>query len=199
MLDDESQIDRFDNELLTTNLVGATTLEQLQQREKIITLRKELYLRSNPINGNLDYEYLKAIHKYLFSDIYTWAGQDRYEIGLFDIFRKGNTYFTRGDLLPSVSKVLFDELKNENYFLNLQYNEYIKSLAIFMNGLNILHPFREGNGRVQRIFIEQLALKAGYRLDLSQIDKDMIIQASIQGVKGNTINFEIILKNNIQH
>jgi cell filamentation protein len=157
MLDDESQIDRFDNELLTTNLVGATTLEQLQQREKIITLRKELYLRSNPINGNLDYEYLKAIHKYLFSDIYTWAGQDRYEIGLFDIFRKGNTYFTRGDLLPSVSKVLFDELKNENYFLNLQYNEYIKSLAIFMNGLNILHPFREGNGRVQRIFIEQLA------------------------------------------
>jgi cell filamentation protein len=71
-------------------------------------------------------------------------------------------------------------------------------MASFMNGLNILHPFREGNGRTQRIFMEKLAKNAGFDLDFSKVSKEIMIQASIQGSKGNTKGFEIIIRDNIQ-
>ena len=60
------------------------------------------------------------------------------------VFRKGETEFTHGSKLPKVANALFDALKNENYFKTLNREEFIKSSASFLNGLNILHPFREG-------------------------------------------------------
>lgn len=48
--------------------------------------------------------------------------------------------------------------------------------------LNMIHPFREGNGRVQRILFEHLALSAGYELDWADIDPQEWIDANIDGV-----------------
>ncbi len=123
---------------------------------------------------------------------------DRYEIGIRGDFRKGDTHFTPGNKIPGVAKNLFDALKAENYFKHTTKQDFVKSAAIFMNGLNILHPFREGNGRTQRIYMEQLAKNAGFVLDLSKVNKESMIQASVQGAKGNTKGFEIMIKNHIQ-
>lgn len=54
-----------------------------------------------------------------------------------------------------------------------------------MNGLNILHPFREGNGRVQRIFMEYVAKEAECTLSFKNITAQEMIKASINGAKGN--------------
>lgn len=191
------QISDFDKQLLSSNLLGAKNFSKLEEREKRITYAKTRELKVNSIQGNFDYEHLKAIHRYLFEDIYVWAGMDRYEIGIRGDFRKGNTYFTPGSKLPETSKALFNALSNENYFKDFSKENFIKSLASFMNGLNILHPFREGNGRTQRIFIEQLASNAGYNLNLSSISKNTIIQASIVAGKGNLKGLEILIKENI--
>ena len=61
-------------------------------------------------------------------------------------------------------------------------------------GLNILHPFREGNGRTQRLFVELLAQNAGYPIDLSTVSKTTTIQACILGAKGKLTGFEKIIK-----
>jgi cell filamentation protein len=47
-------------------------------------------------------------------------------------------------------------------------------LAHYLSEINAIHPFREGNGRVQRLFISQLAKQAGYTLDYSALGQDEI-------------------------
>ena len=199
MFSNSDDFNDFDKELLSSNIIGAKTMEALSTTERQITSSKEFKLRRNGIKGNFDYEHLRAIHKELFKDIYDWAGDDRYDMDYRGIFRKDNTEFTHGDRLPEVATVLFDALKDENHFKGLNKEAMIKSLASFLNGINILHPFREGNGRTQRLFIEELAKNAGYELNLSSVSQSIIIQASIQGAKGNTKGYEIILKEHLKN
>ena len=55
-------------------------------------------------------------------------------------------------------------------------------LAYYIAELNVLHPFREGNGRAIREFIRQLALKNGYVLNLKKASPDQILEASKKSV-----------------
>jgi len=192
------EINEFDRQLLASNIVGAKSLDALAEKERKITNLRSLQLKTDPVQGNFDYNHFKKIHHYLFKDLFVWAGMDRYEIGIRGDFRKGDTCFTFGDKLPQVAKALFDALREENYFKGLDQESFIQSMASFMNGLNILHPFREGNGRAQRIFLELLAQNAGYPLNLSTLNKSTLTQACIQGSKGNLKGFEIFLKQLLQ-
>ncbi len=87
-----------------------------------------------------------------------------YDANITAQFGNGSTLFTPYEKLPTVLKILFDTLKDEDYFQGQTREDFIESAAIFMNGLNILHPFREGNDRVQRIYMEFLAKNAGFVL-----------------------------------
>ncbi|NDB00863.1 MAG: hypothetical protein EBY25_07995 [Betaproteobacteria bacterium] len=66
---------------------------------------------------------------------------------------------------------MFRALARENYLANLQPKVISNRLAHYLSELNAIHPFREGNGRVQRLFISQLADKASYTLDYSDLDQ----------------------------
>jgi len=190
--------DSFDKELLDENLIGATSLEDLYQKESVLVGVKLSKIIYQPIDGKLDYIHLKAIHKYLFEDIYSFAGLDRYESNITAKFGKGSTLFTPYEKLPIVSKALFDSLKNEDYFKGQHKEELIKSIAVFMNGLNILHPFREGNGRTQRVFIQYLAKYNGYELNFNDITSKEMILASINGAKGDISLLEKIFQKGMQ-
>ncbi len=175
----------FDEELINSNLLGAKTIDELYKKEKIVTNAKMIALKNHPIEGTLDYEHLKVIHNFLFVDVYSWAGKDRFEADIKAQFGKGKTRFTAFAKIPNVSKTLFDALAEESYFKKQSKKEFAKSSAIFMNGLNILHPFREGNGRVQRIFMEYLAKNAGYVLSFYEINSKEMVLASIKGATGD--------------
>jgi cell filamentation protein len=136
-LQPKPEMSEFDKHLISSNLVGAKNLSELNEKERLITDAKTRELKANPIQGNLDYKHLKEIHKYLFQDVYVWAGMDRYEIGIRGDFRKGDTHFTTGNKLPDVANDLFGALKAENYFKNLTKTDFVKNAAVFMNGLNI--------------------------------------------------------------
>ena len=178
-------LNSFDQELISSNLLGATNLKELHRKEKLLTNTKMLLLQENPIDGNLDYRHLKVIHNFLFSEVYSWAGKDRYDANITAKFGKDTTLFTPCEKLPSVSKILFDSLRDENYFKGQTKVEFIESASTFMNGLNILHPFREGNGRVQRIYMQYLAENAEYELNFEKISSEEMVQASIEGAEGN--------------
>ncbi len=180
-------LNSFDKELIDSNLLGATNLKELHRKEKLLTNTKMLSLQENPIEGNLDYKHLKEIHKFLFSEVYSWAGQDRYDANITAKFGKDTTLFTPYEKLPSVSKILFDALSDENYFKGQSKVEFTQSASTFMNGLNILHPFREGNGRVQRIYMQYLAKNAGYELNFENISSEEMVQASIDGAQGKLL------------
>ena len=191
-------MEEFDKELLNSVKINVKTLEELYKKEIYITNVKMILLFQKPIKGKFDYTHLKNIHKFIFEDIYIWAGLDRYEANIKAKFGKGNTLFTPYQFLPSVAKKLFDALKEEDYFREQSQDNIVISLATFMNGLNILHPFREGNGRVQRVFMELLAKNTGYELDFKNISQKEMDLASAKGANGD-LNFMInIFKQSIK-
>ena len=61
---------------------------------------------------------------------------------------------------------------------SINYDEFISKIAYYFSEINALHPFREGNGRTQREFIRELALKCGYKIDFSKISKEQMLEAS---------------------
>ena len=138
--------------------------KQLDIMESHITLAKISILQQNPINGNFDFEHYKAIHKFIFEDLYDWAGIPR----TVDLSKKG-TLFVKAENIEEIAAACFKRLKNQNYFKDLDMDDFVEKMTDFYCVTNNLHPFREGNGRTQRVFLSQLALNAGYEMDFANM------------------------------
>ena len=149
----------------------------LQKYEAKITAAKLLALRQKGIIGNFDAEHLNKIHTYLFEDIYPFAGKYRNENIAKGIFR-----FAEYEYIEPELQKLMKQLKDENYLSNLSKEKLAERLAYYLSELNVLHPYREGNGRTTREFIRELALKNGYILNLSKVSPSDFLNASIKSI-----------------
>ncbi len=157
------------------NKLNITNQDELDTAERAITAVKTSQASVNRIKGNFDFKHLKRIHKFLFEDIYDWAGCIR-TVNI----SKGNQ-FCRVDYIETQINDLFKKLKDENYLLDCKtINEIGKRLAYYLGEINVIHPFREGNGRTQRLFIEHLAYHAGYELDFMKISSQDMLEASVK-------------------
>ena len=162
------------------NLLGITTIEELEEAEADITAAAIAAIPEEPPLGNFDLEHLQNIHWELFNAIYEWAGEIR------DVeISKENTRFANSDVITSAAVKLFRTLHAEELLKNLSRNEYIRRLAYYYSEINILHPFREGNGRTQRVFFSQLAMHAGYRLAWERLDRDENLHVCIAAYDGD--------------
>ena len=160
----------------------------LQKYEARITAAKLLALRQKGITGNFDKNHFVSIHKYIFEDIYPFAGKFRTEN-----IAKGYFRFAEWEYIEEELDKLLIKLKNENYLNEKSEEELAKALAYYMSELNVLHPFREGNGRTIREFIRQLALKNGYTLNLKKVEPQKMLNASIKSII-DTEELENIIK-----
>ena len=95
-----------------------------------------------------DLKYLRNIHRMLFSDIYGWAG----EIRNVDISKSNSRFCTVHRIIPESEKI-FDRLSIQGFLVGLEKDVLIKQVAELYTHLNAIHPFREGNGRAQRIVL----------------------------------------------
>ena len=155
--------------------------KKLEEIERKIVLAKLYELRQNRQIGNFDIPHFVGIHKFLFEDIYPFAGLFRNEN-----IAKGNFSFAEWEYIEDQLKKLLEQLKEENYLQNLDRDTFIKRLCYYMAELNVLHPFREGNGRTIREFIRQLAYKNGYVLNLKHINPKEMLYACIRSVVDTT-------------
>ena len=176
---DSLNSDCYEGTTCLINKFGIKDDKQLLIIEGQITFAKGSELERNPIKGNFDFEHYKAIHKYLFDDIYEWAGKIRN----VDMSKKG-TSFAKANEIETLAKACFSRLKSENYFKDQVFDKYIDNIVDFYCVTNMLHPFREGNGRTQRIFISQLIRYNGYEIDFSKINTDDLMSATIQAANG---------------
>ena len=161
------------------NKAGITDQDLLDEYEGDFTAIRLLELTQNPIQGSFDLAHLCKIHSYLFQDVYEWAG----EVRSVDIIR-GDSRFCNVRQIQSYSHTIFSALSAEKYLVNLEPTVFANRLAHYLSEVNAIHPFREGNGRVQRLFISQLAEHAGYSLDYSALDQAElypVMQASFLG------------------
>lgn len=81
--------------------------------------------------------------------------------------------------IESGSQPIFDKLKKEDYLIGTSDDQICEKLAYYLAEINVIHPFREGNGRAQRVFIESLAQVAGYRVNFTDVSAQEMIKASV--------------------
>ena len=161
------------------NKAGITDQDLLDEYEGDFTAIRLLELTQDPIEGSFDLAHLCKIHQYLFQDVYDWAG----EVRSVDIIG-GDSRFCNVRQIQSYSNTVFSALAAEKYLRNLEPKVFASRLAHYLSEINAIHPFREGNGRVQRLFISQVAEHAGYALDFSALDQASlypVMQASFLG------------------
>lgn len=169
----------YPNSFVLKNKLNILDPNALNDAEREITAMKILFFKKNIIKGNFDFKHLKKIHFSIFSDIYSWAGQLR----TVDI-SKGNI-FCRSMYLASCAEDIFGKLRNDKYLLKFEKSEISHKLAYYLGEINVLHPFREGNGRTQRLFSEYLAGINGFNLNFSSVTEHDMIEASALAFSGN--------------
>ncbi|MGX8832961.1 Fic/DOC family protein [Amedibacillus sp. YH-ame6] len=172
------------------NKMGIHDVNKLHEVEKKTVAIRQYQLIENPVKGNFDLKHLQDIHKFLFHDIYYWAGDIR------TVAIAKTDMFCLPQFIESYAKDIFTKLQNENYYLRNDTQTKIKKLVELFADINAMHPFREGNGRTQREFIECLAKVIGIDLDLSPISQDDMIVASHEANNGKiSLMHEFFLNN----
>jgi cell filamentation protein len=119
---------------------------------------------------------LFEIHRYLFQDIYDWAGKKR----LVEISKDGKQFFPTShfdNALRYIDVLItdFKKIPKDNK------RELAEKLAEILDNVNYLHPFREGNGRAQREFLRLLALDKGLTLNLNPPNSKSVFERYMKG------------------
>jgi len=163
------------------NLADITDPDVLLFFESVAVAKRiqELYEKPIKIKGA---DGLLSIHRHLFQDVYSWAGEKR----KVEISKAGKQFFptTHFDNAFRFINTLISDYRNISKKDKLQIAE---KLAEILDNVNYLHPFREGNGRTQREFLRLLALEKGLILNLNPPDNKSVYDQYMQG----TINSDV--------
>ena len=170
---EESDPYQYQNSPLLKNLPDirdTVTLEIFEQRATALRLDEVMTtIGTKPINLTS----WQLIHRILFQDVYSWAGEIR-TVQL----AKGNTVFAMPEHIVTVAKQIFDKYNSEN-LATLNRDLIITRLAYYFGELNVLHPFREGNGRTQKLLFDEMARRIDYKMDWAKMGVDALLQAVI--------------------
>lgn len=171
------------------NRLGIENAQRLQEAEAHFSIGRQVELERNPIAGSYDLAHLQRIHGHLFQDIYDWAGKLR----TVDI-AKGDTYFCRSDFIEAEAKRIFKALADDLPRLkDCNTAEFCEKVGYHLGEINMIHPFREGNGRAQRLLITQLSHACGRDIDWSLCTQKEMIEASIEAGRGSSNKMTDIL------
>jgi cell filamentation protein len=162
----------YPNSNVLINKLGLSDEGALEAAEIALTqARIEQY---EPNFDDMSLAALRAIHFHLFQDLYAWAGEFR----TVDI-SKGNTRFANVSRIQAEGDKLFQQLKQENYLTGLPRAQFVARLAHYYCELNVIHPFRDGNGRTQRLMVEAMSINAGFELRWEPIGRAEWVEANI--------------------
>jgi cell filamentation protein len=167
------------------NKLSITNQTELEIAENTLVGSKML---SHLPTGNLDIAHFKALHKHLFGAIYDWAGD-------FRTIRisKDNSHFCYPENIQSELERLFDNSRLLQS-PSLNFDDLVIQGATFLSELNAIHPFREGNGRTQMVFLQMILDSFGIIVDYSKSNKSDIINAIVHGFKHDNSLLEIELR-----
>lgn len=173
-IDPNNQYTYPDSTTVLVNKQNITNIEEAYRNEHLFVTRRLADLRLKTIEVYSISDIL-AIHKYLFQDVYAWAGQFR----KVNISKNGNPFMSIQSF--STAQAYIDRLIHTYYQTANSKDEIIKQLAKILDNLNYFHPFREGNGRTQREVIRSLALSKGYSAQIRVEQDDEVYNLYMDG------------------
>ncbi|SFQ51086.1 cell filamentation protein [Lachnospiraceae bacterium XBB1006] len=172
------------------NKLNITEQAELTDIERQITMVRYFDLERQGVTGDFSLNHLCQIHRYLFSDLYDWAGKIR------DVNIAKGTYFCFYPYIVDNFETVYRQLRKENYLLDIRdVSTMANRLAFFLGEINMIHPFREGNGRAQRMYLEQLCRFNGeFDLQFSHCTYEQMRDASIDAAVCQYGKMEEVLK-----
>jgi cell filamentation protein len=172
------------------NYFGISDYNRLQPIEAPLVAKRGGELEEEGVTGDFTSTHLRAIHRYLFQDVFPWAG----ELRVVNI-AKGNQMFAPAQFVAAALEDALDKLKREELLRGLTAAEFVARAGFFLGEINAIHPFREGNGRAQREFVRQVALHAGHPLSWHGFAQQAMIEASILShAKGDNTGLAAIIE-----
>ena len=199
---------------LLYNNVRATSEVQLDRLEADLSIKRLMLVRAQvglatprppdeaietpdypipPTPLRFDEQYLRAMHRYLFQDVYPWAGETRQDRAFQGYKPAPNvqadhlmTYANHRRVGADV-EALAAQLSAENNLKGLTKPQFVERAAYYLDHFNHVHPFREGNGRTMQAVLMQLGYQAGYRISSEKVYRDFNL-ARDTGVVAVTAN-----------
>ena len=159
LFEDSVEPEFYANTTVFINLKNETNAKKLKELEAgFSTIHEYLLMEdSSLLPREFNLKKLKSIHFHLFNELYSWAGKTR----SYDMSKNGDQ-FTPAIDLPKYESVVFSRAEDVLSLIHPEKNVLAEKLAKCLGVLNIYHPFPEGNGRTQRIFISLLAREHEY-------------------------------------
>ncbi len=203
---------KYLEKLLEDNVNGKLTIKQVEEelREYYTEKDKKQELNHNELecdfvstrivellgknNFELSVDYLKYVHKYLFQDVYEFAGEFR-NID-FSKHEKilNNDSVAYGDCKTLKQSLEYDiSLEKEKNYKNMDVVEVINNITKFSSSIWQVHPFREGNTRTTALFIEKYLISLGYEVD-NTLFKDKSVYFRNALVRSNYFNNYLNIK-----
>jgi len=167
--------------------------EKLNEIEGVITSARYAQWLIDPAAASFDFDHYKTIHRFLFADLYDWAGRVR----TADISKKGTVFIPAEDI-EQQADLIFGRLRDHRFLQGLPQQEFVEEIVDFYCATNILHPFREGNGRTQRAFLTQLIRNAGYDISFADMDTELLMIATIHAAHGVTDLLRQVFRDSIK-
>lgn len=159
------------------NLVGASTWDELRQAEgELVGVRILEIIADPPSVRDGSLAELQEIHRRLFRDVYAWAGMIR----TVEIRKntEGSAFFLPSQNISRGLAWAQSELARDHMLRGMGKPAFAHRLAYHYDNYNFVHPFREGNGRTQRMLWTLLCHDAGYDLDWRQVSGEENDEAS---------------------
>ena len=175
------------------NRFGIEDAAELEGVEAEMVAARSRELVKSPLNGRFDLPHLQAIHRYLFGDLYEWAGRLR----TVDISKNGHMFAHHGHL-ANAGVEIFQKLAVEKRLAGLGPDVFSARAAYYFGEINALHPFREGNGRTQREFVSHLAQAGGYYIAWEDVEPPEMMKASIASFLGDLSGLIEIIRRSLK-
>ena len=148
---------------------------ELDAVEKQITLLRGIQAEKETEFVNVDFSFYCSLHRFLFGDLYDWAGALR----TINISKKG-TVFCKHTELAEIGRLKFERLKAQNYLLGMSDDEFITELADL------------------RLFVALLVRNTDRSIDFARCDSDMLNIATIRAAQGDISMLRDVLEEMIE-
>lgn len=162
------------------NLLDIRQAADLNEREAALSAIRIAQLERRFISGDFDLAHLQATHRYIFGDIYSWAG----ELRTVRIAKDGDLFALPEHIGPYLTTLSAD-LAREGRLRGLEREQFMERLTHYYAEINAVHPFREGNGRTQRAFLGQVAKATGHPIAWVHLDAERNVYAARESHRGN--------------
>lgn len=168
----DQQLYRYPGSAVLRNKLDMRDAKALDFAERMLVRQR---MEEGCPGGDFDLPHLQVIHRHLFQDVYEWAGETR-QVPL----AKGDSHFFPPNRIGLAMQDIHSRIVKRDYLRGLRPERFAEEAGTIIGDINLVHPFREGNGRAQAIYLGQLGKRAGHKIDLTRLEQKRWIEASIR-------------------